>query len=65
MEVVKFGPPIRVSTHFITECYMDGLPEAESILRAAQEKGDELFIALMQGIVDDMNRWIEDYPEVT
>jgi len=65
MEVKRFGSPIPVTESFITECYKDGLPEAESILRMAREGGNEILILFMQGIVDDMKRWIEDYPEVT
>jgi len=65
MEVKRFGPPMRVSTSFITVCYEDGLPEAESILCMAREEGNEMLVSFMQGIVDNMKRWIEDYPEVT
>ena len=64
MEVKRFGPSIHVAEGLITECYKDGLPEAESILRMAREEGNEILILFMQGIVDDMKRWIEDYPEV-
>jgi len=44
---------------------MDGLPEAESILRMAIEDGNEYLVSFMQHVVDDMKQWIEDYPEVT
>ena len=61
MEVHKWGPGIRVSDAFITEAYEDGLPEAESLLCEAQEKDDELFVAIMQDIVDGMKQWIEEH----